>query len=61
MQTILAKRFEEIGLNVSSMVLAESVLRMIEDAGMQPPEKWTTRIDTPFGELVFPNYKWEEE
>ncbi len=37
MLKILETRFKEIGLNITPSVLAESVMRMVEDAGMQPP------------------------
>lgn len=37
MKKILETRFEQIGLNMTPEILAESVMRMIEDAGMQPP------------------------
>lgn len=46
MAKILETRFDEIGLNITSSVLAESVMRMIEDAGMQPPKiKRTVNLD----------------
>lgn len=40
MAKILEERFEQIGLNITPAILAESVLRMIEDAGMQPPKRF---------------------
>ena len=33
----LTERFEQMGLNITPGVLAEIALRIVEDAGMQPP------------------------
>ena len=61
MAEILSKRFEEIGLNTTPSVLAESVLRMIEDAGMIQPDYTVNHWNNNENVCKTIKGKWEPE
>jgi hypothetical protein len=61
MAEILSKRFEEIGLNTTPSVLAESVLRMIEDAGMNPPDYTVNHFNNNENVCNIIKRQWEPE